>query len=1692
MMDWPDEHHTKLPPPYQKTSTSTASTSTTTTDQTLPSTSSSNVEKDEITLLTENLLNQFNKSPSKTYSLLKHAFTLDEQNKKAGYKAAEKWYQHTNDSVSQVWMAKCMMEGWGTQADIQLGFTQLKNMADHGTWEAYYFLASCYLNGIYTNDQILIQESNKQLAYQWFLACSRIEIPTSTVTSIQDTPYEFISLSQYRLATMLFHGIGVAENHPLAFEWFEKSASFGNRYAQFIIGYHYEKGIHIQQDITRAIHYYQSSANQDFVDAQAALGICLIEQNQFDQGIPWLQKAIEKNNARALLKYGIMHETGKGVSKDSHIALHYYKLAVHQDDPVAHYILGLHYRLDTSLPNHHVEAGKHFHRSAKAGFPPSQRLLGLMYAQGLLSTNHDELTATQRRRKDEKQALIWFKRAASHGDVRALGLVGSCYEHGHGAAVNFDVALQYYQKAARISSPFQCSAQVAVANLLHKMNRHRDAFDWFLRASSLTLTTSTSEEEDEEEDVTYLALDREQRKAKLMVARYRLHGWSGVDVNPELGFTMLCELTLNNTTDGHAHYWLAACYEEGVPQVCTSNLSKAFEHYQVAALAGDMDAQFQVAFMLSNGKGVEKNRQQAFQWYEKSAQKGHKTALYSLGLYYAKGLDGIPKDLNKARDCFEKSAQLGFVTSMTSLASLYRLMLTSQQQHQQQMNSNDLLDNPTYYRDQMIFWYRKAASFGEITAQRELGTIYNGGLFGISQDHNLALEFLRKANQQQDAQATLLLGSYYQHGIIVEKDQHQAIQLYLNAASYGSSIAHFAAAQVYHTLHQYELAFQQYQISYKDHQLKKNRIGKTSKLMVARYVLSYIASSPSTPSTPPSSIHYTKQEAFEMLNELATQDHFEPSFYWLADCYFNGFGTNVNTKEALYWYRQSADKTQDKDAMFKVAHMYENGIDVDVDLSIAFRYIQKSAELGHIEAQHQMGMAYWRGSYNTDIDLNLAIQWFTKSATQRYKESHWALGQMAIENNDHEMAMAWWEKAIDLGHLLSMRSLATLLLHQQQSKDVSSPVQLDLDRALQLLTDASRLGDLESLVLLGQIHQAGIVSVHHQQTLLSSSPSVVDTPQSSASSTSSQHQSIRNSDGEEEFILDDQETQLVEQQQEEQELAIRCFEQAASMGHVGAMFLAGQYWHTQQQYAAAYDFYDQASQQGGHALSKVMRARYRLAGLGGIPIDKKEGFKELLYCAEKENCIEAYNSLGQCYELGLGTEKNIKQAYQWYHLSVETTNDAEAMYRIGYMYYSNQLPVDADNLSHQQQHETKDEIAYRWFHLANTTNGHIKANYYLGLYHKNGVMRESKMIIQKDSQLAIQYLQKSALQGDVESMYQLGLFYLTNENEDEDKDEDNKEKYAFTMEQQLEGIQWLTRSSQLGSSHAQRELGILYHCGRDFIDPTTSEIIVLLGQDFEKAYELFCQASRHGDVTSTVYIGTYFEHGIHVAPSIELAKEWYQDAIDYHHDHSANNNSNMVWLAELGLARLWHQEQASQEAYQLFCNAYEHAKSTLSPLDHETSKALLHCQMMILKYQLYGWGGVLKQCQQAAQQMLLLAQTSHHIKAYLDVAQCYENGIGFPQDYLHAFTWYGRIVGIMNHHHQLQQEKSFNDDDDSFLDEDDDDELDYALALYKLAEFYRLGYTPNGLCDLEKAMNLYQLAADKGSDDAKQYLHSLL
>ena len=89
-----------------------------------------------------------------------------------------------------------------------------------------------------------------------------------------------------------------------------------------------------------------------------------------------------------------------------------------------------------------------------------------------------------------------------------------------------------------------------------------------------------------------------------------------------------------------------------------------------AAEQGDTSAQFNLALCYEDGKGVEKNAEEAVKWYKKAAEQGLAEAQVNLGFCYAEGR-GVEKNEAEALNCFKKAAEQGHSAGQFNIALCY-------------------------------------------------------------------------------------------------------------------------------------------------------------------------------------------------------------------------------------------------------------------------------------------------------------------------------------------------------------------------------------------------------------------------------------------------------------------------------------------------------------------------------------------------------------------------------------------------------------------------------------------------------------------------------------------------------------------------------------------------------------------------------------------------------------------------------------------------------------------------------------------------------------------------------------------------------------------------------------------------------------------------------------------------------------
>ena len=228
---------------------------------------------------------------------------------------------------------------------------------------------------------------------------------------------------------------------------YERFAQQKDKTAQLKLGYMYEQGLGGQQDLTQAVAFYTAAAEQGESRAQYFLGrlyqLGLLDKTpDYVMAKKWYALAQTKYPAAAVA-YGYIDEI---VHDDYMSAMSSYQQAADLGDPVANYDLGLMYEMGKNQPVDLEKAKTLYLQAADKGVLTAMVPLGELY----LNEHKD------------KEALIWFRKAAALGDATAKYHLGAMLEKGVGTAPSISDAVQYYQQSAEQGN---AKALFALANM---------------------------------------------------------------------------------------------------------------------------------------------------------------------------------------------------------------------------------------------------------------------------------------------------------------------------------------------------------------------------------------------------------------------------------------------------------------------------------------------------------------------------------------------------------------------------------------------------------------------------------------------------------------------------------------------------------------------------------------------------------------------------------------------------------------------------------------------------------------------------------------------------------------------------------------------------------------------------------------------------------------------------------------------------------------------------------------------------------------------------------------------------------------------------------------------------------------------------------------------------------------------------
>lgn len=245
--------------------------------------------------------------------------------------------------------------------------------------------------------------------------------------------------AQYTLGWLYESGQGVKQNLQQAAYWYTRAAKEGDVAAQYVIATMHQKGKGMPMDLQQAVYWFTQAANQGDAIAQFQLGVFFqqglgIESNS-QQSITWFTKAAKQGHLNAQINLGKIYQSGNGIEQDYIQAIFWYEKAATQGNALAQFYLGFVHEHGHGVKKNHHKANGFYQKSANNHYAPAAYKVAEYFELGKgIEINFEK-------------AIFWYQQAANKGNSAAQFKLGSIYQNGTGTEQNIHTAIEWYNRA---------------------------------------------------------------------------------------------------------------------------------------------------------------------------------------------------------------------------------------------------------------------------------------------------------------------------------------------------------------------------------------------------------------------------------------------------------------------------------------------------------------------------------------------------------------------------------------------------------------------------------------------------------------------------------------------------------------------------------------------------------------------------------------------------------------------------------------------------------------------------------------------------------------------------------------------------------------------------------------------------------------------------------------------------------------------------------------------------------------------------------------------------------------------------------------------------------------------------------------------------------------------------------------------
>ncbi len=333
--------------------------------------------------------------------------------------------------------------GMGVEKDVQKGLECLREAVLLGCGMAAFDLGCLYRDGEGV-------EKNLKTAFQYFLRAERLsyqksELPLAYfywhgrggVTDYgkamayferilkRDDLYDenTRAMASNSVGYMYEKGEGVLQNLAKAFEFYKKGAEMGYEVSQYNVALMHYRGIAVKKDNAEGLKWYRASAENGYSLAQSQLGyfyshgVC-VEKDK-TEGFKWYKLAADGGHQFAQAWIGFAYKDGLGVEKDYGEAVRYFEMLCEKKNGWGHVGMGACYKNGYFFEKDLDKAEGYYKMGLQSGLPEAYCHAGNFYYSAFDGAR-------------DADAFRCFKMAADRDIDEGYYHVGICYKNGRG------------------------------------------------------------------------------------------------------------------------------------------------------------------------------------------------------------------------------------------------------------------------------------------------------------------------------------------------------------------------------------------------------------------------------------------------------------------------------------------------------------------------------------------------------------------------------------------------------------------------------------------------------------------------------------------------------------------------------------------------------------------------------------------------------------------------------------------------------------------------------------------------------------------------------------------------------------------------------------------------------------------------------------------------------------------------------------------------------------------------------------------------------------------------------------------------------------------------------------------------------------------------------------------------------------